>query len=118
MDTIIEIVKTLEDKGYAYAKTGMFYFRTKKFQDYGKLSHMPLGGAGRRKPDRCQRPEGRTPWTLCFVEGCQAREPVGNPLGMGCPGWQYIECTAGSTSTWATPLTSTAAATTWCSPPP
>ena len=39
---IIDLVKTLVDKGYAYAVDGDVYFRTKQFREYGKLSHLPL----------------------------------------------------------------------------
>lgn len=50
IDAIIEIIKTLEDKGYAYAVDGNVYFSTKKFREYGKLSKQPLedleAGAG------------------------------------------------------------------------
>ena len=43
MDSIIDIVQSLIDKGYAYAvDNGDVYFRTKKFSEYGKLSHQPL----------------------------------------------------------------------------
>ena len=39
---IINLVQTLIDKGYAYAVNGDVYYRTKKFADYGKLSHQPI----------------------------------------------------------------------------
>ena len=42
MDIIIDIIKVLVEKGYAYAKNGDVYFRTLKFKDYGKLSKMPI----------------------------------------------------------------------------
>ena len=43
IDEIIDMIKTLEEKGYAYrVKNGDVYFRTKKFKSYGKLSHQPL----------------------------------------------------------------------------
>lgn len=35
---IIEFIKELEDKGYAYAVNGDVYFDTNKFEGYGKLS--------------------------------------------------------------------------------
>lgn len=35
---MIEMVKTLIEKGYAYEVNGTVYFRTRKFKDYGKLS--------------------------------------------------------------------------------
>ena len=43
MDGIIAIISDLVEKGYAYpAKNGDVYFRTSRFDEYGKLSHQPL----------------------------------------------------------------------------
>ena len=42
MDDIINFIKDLVDEGYAYESGGDVYFRTRKFQDYGKLSHQSL----------------------------------------------------------------------------
>ena len=43
MNEIIDMIKTLIDKGYAYAvDNGDVYFRPAKFNEYGKLSHQPL----------------------------------------------------------------------------
>ena len=42
IDAIIDIVKKLVDKGYAYEVDGSVYFSTKKFREYGKLSKQPL----------------------------------------------------------------------------
>ncbi|MBO6136988.1 MAG: class I tRNA ligase family protein, partial [Lachnospiraceae bacterium] len=40
IDGMIEMISTLIEKGFAYAAPdGTVYFRTKKFRDYGKLSH-------------------------------------------------------------------------------
>ena len=39
---MIELIGTLIEKGYAYAKNGTVYFRTRQFKDYGKLSHKNL----------------------------------------------------------------------------
>ena len=39
---MISIVKTLEEKGYAYEVDGNVYFRVKSFSEYGKLSKQPL----------------------------------------------------------------------------
>ncbi|MGN0382734.1 MAG: class I tRNA ligase family protein, partial [Eubacterium sp.] len=38
IDGMIEMIKTLIDKGYAYNADGTVYYRTRKFPDYGKLS--------------------------------------------------------------------------------
>lgn len=37
MDIIIDLIKILVDKGYAYEVQGDVYFRTRKFKGYGKL---------------------------------------------------------------------------------
>ena len=36
------MIETLIEKGYAYEKNGTVYYRTRKFKDYGKLSHKNL----------------------------------------------------------------------------
>ncbi len=93
IDKIIEIVKTLEDKGYAYAVNGDVYFRTKKFNTYGKLSHMPMEDleAGARIDINSQKED-----EMDFVlwKAAKPGEPAWeSPWGMGRPGW-HIECTA------------------------
>ena len=42
IDAIIDVVKKLEEKGYAYNVDGDVYFAAKKFKEYGKLSKQPL----------------------------------------------------------------------------
>lgn len=42
MDEIIDFIKELVDEGYAYESDGDVYFRTRKFEGYGKLSHQSL----------------------------------------------------------------------------
>ncbi len=42
MDDIIDFIKVLIDKGYAYESTGDVYYRTRKFDGYGKLSHQSV----------------------------------------------------------------------------
>ena len=39
---MIDMIQTLVDKGYAYNVDGTVYFRTRKFAEYGKLSHKNL----------------------------------------------------------------------------
>ena len=39
---IIEVIKTLVDKDYAYPAGGSVYFRVRNFSDYGKLAHRNL----------------------------------------------------------------------------
>ena len=93
IDEIIEIVSALIEKGYAYAVNGDVYFSTKKFKEYGKLSHQPLeeleAGAriniGEVKKD---------PMDFALWKAAKPGEPYWeSPWGHGRPGW-HIECSA------------------------
>ena len=93
IDAIIDVVKRLEEKGYAYNVDGNVYFRTKKFDGYGKLSHQPLdeleAGA------RIDINEGKEdPMDFALWKAQKEGEPAWeSPWGMGRPGW-HIECSA------------------------
>ncbi len=93
IDEIIDIIKSLEEKGYAYAVNGDVYFRTLKFKDYGKLSHQPIedlqSGARIAVGDIKEDPLDFALW-----KGAKEGEPYWNsPWGKGRPGW-HIECSA------------------------
>lgn len=93
MDTILDMVKALEDKGFAYAKDGNVYFRTRKFSEYGKLSHQPLdeleSGA---RIDVSEAKED--PLDFVLWKAAKPGEPSWtSPWGEGRPGW-HIECSA------------------------
>ncbi len=93
IDAIIDVVKTLEDKSYAYNVNGNVYFRTKKFKEYGKLSHQPLEEleAGARI-DVIDDKEDAMDFALWKAQ--KPGEPAWeSPWGMGRPGW-HIECSA------------------------
>ncbi|MFA7636749.1 MAG: cysteine--tRNA ligase [Monoglobales bacterium] len=93
IDAIIEIVKKLIENGYAYEVDGDVYFSTKKFKDYGKLSHQPLedleSGARISVDERKKDPMDFALWKK-QKEGEPAWE---SPWGLGRPGW-HIECSA------------------------
>ncbi|MEE0944681.1 MAG: cysteine--tRNA ligase [Clostridia bacterium] len=93
IDAIIDIIKKLEDRGFAYNVDGNVYFRTKKFDEYGKLSKQPLEDleAGARI-DVSEQKEDAMDFALWKAqkEGEPAWE---SPWGMGRPGW-HIECSA------------------------
>ena len=91
---MVEMISTLMEKGYAYNVNGTVYFRTRKFSEYGKLSHKNLDdlrSGGRsllvtgedQKEDPLDfvlwkpKKEGEPYWDSCW---CQGR-----------PGW-HIEC--------------------------
>ena len=94
IDEIIAIVAELERKGYAYkAANGDVYFRTHRFDEYGKLSHQPLddleSGAriavGEDKED---------PMDFALWKAAKPGEPFWpSPWSDGRPGW-HIECSA------------------------
>jgi len=44
VNEMIEMVRELVKKGYAYENSGSVYFSIQKFKDYGKLSHLDLKG--------------------------------------------------------------------------
>ena len=48
MDIIIEFIQNLIEKGYAYESEGDVYFRTRKFDGYGKLSHQSIDDLANR----------------------------------------------------------------------
>lgn len=93
IDAIIDIIKRLEEKGYAYNVGGNVYFRTKKFAGYGKLSGQPLEEleAGARI-DVSEHKED--PMDFALWKAQKPGEPAWeSPWGMGRPGW-HIECSA------------------------
>ena len=90
---IIHLVKTLEDKGYAYEVNGDVYFDTKKDMGYGKLSGQNLDDleAGARiDVDEVKK----NPADFALWKAQKPGEPAWpSPWGMGRPGW-HIECSA------------------------
>ncbi|MEW6419162.1 MAG: cysteine--tRNA ligase [Nitrospirota bacterium] len=93
MKEIIDIIKGLIDKGYAYEVNGNVYFAVEKFSEYGKLSKRDkeemVAGARVEIDERKKNPLDFALWKKS-KEG----EPYwDSPWGYGRPGW-HIECTA------------------------
>ena len=90
---IIHLVKSLQDKGYAYEVNGDVYFDTKKDMGYGKLSGQNLDDleAGARiDVDEVKK----NPADFALWKSQKPGEPAWpSPWGMGRPGW-HIECSA------------------------
>ena len=94
---IIETIRSLVEKDYAYPAGGDVFFRVTRSQDYGKLSHRTLDGmiAGARV-DVDEHKEN--PMDFALWKGARPGEPSWeSPWGPGRPGW-HIECTAMSTT--------------------
>ena len=94
IDGMIEMIQKLIDDGYAYVKNGTVYFRTRRFKDYGKLSHKNLDDLQSGGRSLLVTGEDEKEDSLDFVlwkpkkEGEPARE---SPWCDGRPGW-HIEC--------------------------
>ena len=94
MDEIIEFVQDLIDKGYAYESDGDVYYRTRKFDGYGKLSGKNIedliAGARIAVGEKKEDPLDFALWKARKEDSEIAWE---SPWGMGRPGW-HIECSA------------------------
>ncbi|HWI48649.1 MAG TPA: cysteine--tRNA ligase [Rummeliibacillus sp.] len=91
MNEIIEFIGVLIEKGYAYESQGDVYYRTRKFENYGKLSHqsvddLKIGArieAGEKKEDALD---------FALWKAAKPGEIFWHsPWGDGRPGW-HIEC--------------------------
>ncbi|WP_418129253.1 cysteine--tRNA ligase [Staphylococcus sp. HKU1] len=91
MDEIIKFIKELVDEGYAYESGGDVYFRTRKFDDYGKLSHQSLNDlkVGARI-EQGEQKEDALDFTL-WKKAKEGEISWDSPFGQGRPGW-HIEC--------------------------
>lgn len=93
MDDIIEFIRALIDKGYAYEADGDVYFKPRAFEEYGKLSHQSIDEL--RSGARIQIGEKKDD-PLDFALWKEAKEGEiswDSPWGKGRPGW-HIECSA------------------------
>ena len=94
IDQIVDMNKTLIDKGFAYAaNNGDVYYRVTRFADYGKLTNKNvdelLVGARIEVDEVKEDPRDFVLW-----KAAKAGEPAWkSPWGNGRPGW-HIECSA------------------------
>lgn len=93
IDGMIDMIQVLIDKGYAYAKDGNVYYRTKKFEGYGKLSKKNIEDL--EAGSRIQiNEEKEDPMDFVLWKARKEGEPGWEtPWGTGRPGW-HIECSA------------------------
>jgi len=90
---ILELIRKLIDKSYAYAAGGDVYFEVRKKADYGKLSGRDVDDL--RAGARIEVGEHkRDPLDFALWKGAKPGEPAWeSPWGPGRPGW-HIECSA------------------------
>lgn len=94
IDGMIDMIADLIDKGYAYPVNGTVYYRTRKFKEYGKLSHKNLDDlqAGNRSLLVSGEDEKEDPLDFVLWKPKKEGEPYWvSPWGEGRPGW-HIEC--------------------------
>ncbi|WP_225744951.1 cysteine--tRNA ligase [Marinilactibacillus sp. Marseille-P9653] len=103
MDNIQEIIQFIEvliEKGFAYQKEGDVYYRTRKFEGYGKLSgisvdDLELGASNRLEESENMKKDD--PLDFALWKSAK-REEISwtSPWGEGRPGW-HIECSVMAT---------------------
>ena len=98
IDGMIDMIKTLIDKGYAYEKNGTVYYRTRRFEGYGKLSKKNIDDleAGHRDDAHKLKVSGEDekedPLDFVLWKPKKDGEPYWeSPWSEGRPGW-HIEC--------------------------
>lgn len=94
IDGMIEMIKTLIQKGYAYDVNGTVYYRTRKFEGYGKLSKKNIDDleAGHRDIKVAGESEKEDPLDFVLWKPKKEGEPAWeSPWSDGRPGW-HIEC--------------------------
>ena len=93
---IIHFVQDLIDKGFAYESEGDVYFRTRKFDGYGKLSGKNIddlieGASARTNAADGEKKEDPLDFALWKARKVDSEIAWESPWGMGRPGW-HIEC--------------------------
>ncbi len=95
IDGMIEMISNLIEKDYAYpAADGTVYFRTRKFKEYGKLSHKNLDDlrGGNRSLLVSGEEQKEDPLDFVLWKPKKEGEPYWeSPWCQGRPGW-HIEC--------------------------
>lgn len=94
IDGMIDMIDTLIEKGFAYDVNGTVYFRTRKFDEYGKLSHKNLDDlrSGNRSLLVSGEDQKEDPLDFVLWKPKKEGEPYWeSPWSQGRPGW-HIEC--------------------------
>ena len=98
---IINFVKALIDKGYAYEVDGDVYYRARKFKHYGELSDQNIeqleeGASEHINDEEQNRKEDPIDFALWKAQKEPDEIAWDSPWGKGRPGW-HIECSVMST---------------------
>ncbi len=91
----IEMVKTLEEKGFTYNTSDGVYYDTAKFKDYGKMAKLDIDGLDEGLRVDSKEKKSKTDFALWkFSPKDSLRQMEWDSYwGKGFPGW-HIECSA------------------------
>jgi L-cysteine:1D-myo-inositol 2-amino-2-deoxy-alpha-D-glucopyranoside ligase len=94
---MVEIIKPLIEKGFAYEKNGSVYFSVASDPEFGKLSHIPrdkMLAIANERGNTPDDPNKQDPLDFIMWQAASPGEPTWeSPWGPGRPGW-HIECSA------------------------
>lgn len=95
IQTQIDQVKLLEEKGFTYRTSDAVYFDTSKLDDYGKLARLDVAGLQAGKRIEMGEKHNLTDFALWKLSPTDKRRLMewDSPWGIGFPGW-HIECSA------------------------
>jgi cysteinyl-tRNA synthetase len=91
---MVQLVRGLLDKGFAYEKDGSVYFSIAKFPAYGRLSKIDLSSLSPGQRVEADEYEKESVHDFALWKKAKEGEPYWDlGLGPGRPGW-HIECSA------------------------
>ena len=94
---IVDLSRSLLDRGWAYEKNGSVYFRVRKYERFGRLSKLPEDSwlpTANERGNNPQDPDKEDPIDFILWQAKQPGEPSWpSPWGEGRPGW-HIECSS------------------------
>lgn len=92
----IDLIKCLDDKGYAYVTGDGVYFDTSKLSDYGKLARLDIEGLEEgTRIEFSDEKRNKTDFALWKFSPKDTKRQMewNSPWGKGFPGW-HAECSA------------------------
>lgn len=92
---MIELVKTLEEKGYTYFENGNVYFDISKFDKYPDFAKLDLDAKSINRVEVDENKKNPQDFVLWFTNSKFENQILewDSPWGKGYPGW-HIECSA------------------------
>ncbi len=91
----IEMIQTLENKGFTYSAGGNVYYDTSKFKKYGKFARLDLTAETKSRVEADKNKKNPHDFVLWFTKSKFDEQAMKweSPFGTGYPGW-HIECSA------------------------